>query len=825
MADKLLSGFQALDLTDEKGLLCGKLLSDMGVDVIKVENPGGAPARNIPPFYHDIRDPEKSLYWFAYNTNKRSITLDLETIQGQDLFKKLVGRSDFVIESFTPGYMARLGLDYGELIKINPRIIMTSITPFGQKGPYSGFRASDIVIQALGVLLSQQGDPDRAPLRTSVPQAYMHAGADAAEATMIAHYYRGVTGEGQYVDVSAMESALWCALRSLPFWDALRTYAKRTGSLLVASGRQTKSIFECKDGYVSFHIQASLVGARTNQGLTDWMDREGMAPQFMRDRDWKNWSWAETTQTELDSLVKAISLFFKAHTAQELQDEATKRGLMLNKICDSADTVSSEQLAARDFWIKLKHDELNDTIIFPGAFAKFSLTPIKDWRRAPLIAEHNNDILKELGCPGESSLRSRQKERSGETTPKPQNQALSGLRVVGFVTAGVGPYFLRTLAIHGATVVIIENETFPDVSRTGSPFKDNRPDLNKSYTFAYKNTDKYSVSLDLKHPRAKEVVKRLIGWADLLVDNHRPGVTERVGLGYEQARAINPDIVAISLTHEGHTGPHRTVPGMGAVLAALSGLIHLTGWPDRAPVNLGAHGILPDFIAPRFGVIAALAALDYSRRTGKGQFIDLSEYESVIQFLIPAILDCTVNNRIQARDGNKSPCSAPHGVYRCKGSDRWCAIAVFTETEWEAFCQVIGNPVWTQEPKFKTLANRKENEEELNRLVGEWTSHHAPENVMMMMQQVGIAAGIVRTVEDVVRKCPQLDSRCYWWRLDHPEIGKVLSPGASYVLSKTPYEMKRPAPCLGEHNEYVCTRLLGIPDEEFIELYQEGVFK
>lgn len=398
MAESLLSGYRALDLTDEKGVFCGKILADMGVDTIKVERPGGDPMRLIPPFYHDIPDPEKSLFWFAHNTNKRSITLNLETSQGQQLFKKLVKTADFIIESFPPGYLTQLGLDYEKLAKINPRVILTSITPFGQSGPYANLKASDLVAQAMGVLLWQTGDKDRAPVRTTLPQAYLHAGSDAIEATMMANYYRGLTGEGQQVDVSIMESVLWVAGRALPFWDCSKVEIKRSGSYWDRMGRRFPAIWECKDGYVGYLIQASVAGDRTNQSLTEWMDSEQMAPSFMKERDWKTWDWNKTKQADLDAIVEVVARFFKTHTAQELEDGAIRRGIMLNKVCNSEDTVKSEQLKARDFWVNLQHDELQDTIIYPGPFAKFSLTPIEINRRPPLKGEHNNEMyIQELG--------------------------------------------------------------------------------------------------------------------------------------------------------------------------------------------------------------------------------------------------------------------------------------------------------------------------------------------------------------------------------------------------------------------------------------------
>jgi crotonobetainyl-CoA:carnitine CoA-transferase CaiB-like acyl-CoA transferase len=398
MAEGVLSGYRALDLTDEKGFLCGKLLADFGVDTIKIERPGGDPSRNIPPFYHDEPDPEKSLYWLSYNSNKRGITLDLETDEGREIFKKLVESADFIVESFKPGYLAGLELDYESLSRINPSIIMTSITPYGQTGPFSGFEGSDVSIQAMGVLLCQAGNPDRAPVRTRVPQAYLHASADAAEATMIAQYYRGVTGEGQHIDVSAMECVLWTAGRALPFWDHGKVQSERTASRIAASGKYTPGIWKCKEGYVAMVLQASLMGTRINERLTKWMDEEGMAPQFMKDMDWESWDWMKVTQDELDRLTEAISRFFRSFTADYLEEESTRRGIRMHKVCNSADTLENVQLKARNFWENMELDYLGEKIIYPGAFAKLSVTPMNEWRRAPLVGEHNEEVyLKEMG--------------------------------------------------------------------------------------------------------------------------------------------------------------------------------------------------------------------------------------------------------------------------------------------------------------------------------------------------------------------------------------------------------------------------------------------
>lgn len=403
-----------------------------------------------------------------------------------------------------------------------------------------------------------------------------------------------------------------------------------------------------------------------------------------------------------------------------------------------------------------------------------------------------------------------------------QSQALRGLKIVGLVTAAAGPMLLRRLAMHGATVIHVESSRRPDITRTMTPFKDNRSGLNRSYRFAVNNQDQLDLCLDLKHPRAREITPRLVRWADVLVDNYRPGVLEKAGLGYEEARAINPDIIMISMSQQGQTGPDRAAAGYGPDLAGKAGFVWLTGWPDRSPVSLGAY---PDYVSPRFGAAAVLAALHYRQKTGKGQYIDLSQYEASIHFLTPAMLDYAVNGRVKTRDGNKCDYAAPHAIYRCQGNDEWCAIAVYSEADWTNFCKIIGSPAWTGDAKFSSLAARKEHEDELNRLVEEWTTKNTPEEVMTLMQEGGVEAGAVRTVGDVILNCPQSAFRHYWQTTVHPEIGPITSDGCSYLLSKTPYQVQRPAPCLGEHTQYVCHDLLGVSDEEFVELEQSGVFQ
>lgn len=408
--DALLSPYRVLDLTDDKGFLCGRILADLGAEVIKVEKVGGDPSRNIGPFYHDIPDPEKSLYWFCYNLNKRGITLNIESADGKEIFKRLVKTADFVIESSPPGYMNSLGLGYEHLEKINPRIILTSITPFGQTGPYNHYKASDIVCMGMGVVMYLSGDPDRPPVRVSAPQAYLHAGADAAAASMIAHYHRQRTGEGQWVDVSAQESIICTTMNAVPWWDVEKRLEKRVGTHRggLTTGAPQLQIWPCKDGYISFALWASFtkVGGVSNRAIVEWMESEGMSTDYLNSIDWDIWDITQQTKETWEMTEAPILKFFQTKTKAELHREALKRRMVIMPVMTPSDLVNNEQLKYRDFWVEVDHPELGGKLLYPGAFAKVTgADPLKVRRRAPLIGEHNREVYQdELGLSTEEMM-------------------------------------------------------------------------------------------------------------------------------------------------------------------------------------------------------------------------------------------------------------------------------------------------------------------------------------------------------------------------------------------------------------------------------------
>lgn len=403
---------------------------------------------------------------------------------------------------------------------------------------------------------------------------------------------------------------------------------------------------------------------------------------------------------------------------------------------------------------------------------------------------------------------------------KTSKRALEGVKAVGFTYAGTANIVLRNLGMNGATIVRVESSKRPCNLRVAQPYKDGIPGLNRSGYFALYNNDRYSLSLDLKHPGASSIVKRLLKWADILVENFSPGTVERLGLDYEHVKEINPRIIMVSISQQGQTGPHHFMPGYGGTLQGLGGISGITGWPDRWPVLVDQS--YPDFIAPRFATVALLAALDYRRRTGEGQYIDCSNYENCIHFVTPAILDYTVNKRNWGLQGNDRDYAAPHGAFRCKGEDRWCVISISSDEEWHTFCELMVRPELADDPRFVTTQARRQNREEIEKIIVAWTEGRSAHEVMILLQGAGIAAGVVLNCEDLF-KDPQIAHRNYFRVLDHPEMGKHPYLSTSYLLSESPSDIRSSAPLLGEHSEFVLKELLDLSDEEFVDALLSGL--
>lgn len=401
--------------------------------------------------------------------------------------------------------------------------------------------------------------------------------------------------------------------------------------------------------------------------------------------------------------------------------------------------------------------------------------------------------------------------------------AFGGLIVTAFGGAVVGPLTMKMFADHGATVIRIESTKRPCTLRTSGPYKDAKPGLNRAGYFNYHSGNIMSMGLNMTNPKAVDVAKRLVAKSDVVMENFTPAVMPGWGLAYEDLRKVKPDIIMLRQSGFGSEGPYAQTAAFGMVLAAIAGLPNFVGWPDGLPLPLGVSAYT-DCISPRFASAAVIAALDYRNKTGKGQLLDLAQFETALYFILPAILDYVANGREPTRMGNSATAAVPHGVFPCKGEDRWCTVAVSTDEQWANLCRSMGKPEYVNDPRFATFIGRKEREDAVNKLVGEWTANFAPEEVMAKLQAVGVPAGVVKNISDVYSD-PQLRERNIFWTMQHAEMGMFTHLGQSFELSRTPSRPRSPSPTLGEHTEYVCTKIIGMTDEEFVTLIGEGVLE
>lgn len=419
----------------------------------------------------------------------------------------------------------------------------------------------------------------------------------------------------------------------------------------------------------------------------------------------------------------------------------------------------------------------------------------------------------------------------------------AGLRVADFAWVGVGPTVSKYLADHGAEVIRIESTTYPEALRRAGPFVNDQPGIDNSGYYANFNSSKLGMSVNLKHPRGPELAKRVIEECDVVTESFTPGTMAKFGLDYESLRKVREDLVMISMPLYGQTGPWANYMGYGHVLQAAAGYNHLTGWPDAEPIGTGIA--YTDFLVPHIATVALIAALDYRRRTGTGQYIDFSQMEAAVHGLGTAILDWTANGHEQIRLGNRDYDAAPHGCYRCKDG-RYLVLACFTEKHWERFKAALGRPEWCDLDRMRRKWQRLNEQKEIDRFIQFWLDditrsaddpaeiavdgiegtvrRYTSGEMMEHFQSFGVPAGVVKSPEEM-HADPQLAHRGHYWKLEHPAMGLRTYDAPSFRLSKTPAELTKAAPLLGEDNEYVYRELLGLSEEEFIELLADGAFE
>lgn len=794
-----LSGVRVLDLADESGGYCGKLFADMGADVIKIEPPGGAAMRRVGPFYGTTPDPNRSLFFWHYNANKRSITLDLEAARDRAHFLQLAAAADILLETGAPGELEALGLGYPTLASHAPGLTLVSITPFGQTGPYRDFRGSDLVAQALGGMVYVNGFEQEPPLQGLGLQAYHSASTYAAIGAMLALLARARTGRGQWIDVSLQECVAASLEHASSFFHQNGTIAERHGSL---HWTRYFRVARCKDG----HAMHCTLGDWTS--LIEWVKGEGKAQDLLEPA----WEDFNHRRDHCVHLFDVLDGWAKEYCVADLVEGAQLRRLPYAAVLAPETLPDNPQLQARGFFVPVEHDELEATLTYPGAPYVFSRTPWQIRRRPPLLGEHTEEVLRALErgphpdrTPLLTTGNGTQGRNSALGPPPSAPRALDGVRIIDFTWVVAGPVATRILADHGAEVIKIER-------RDALDFGSRRGGLTGNL-----NRGKQSMVINMNAPGALALMQRLVATADVVVDNFSARVMRNWGLDYDQLRRLRPDVIALNMSGFGHTGPQQDYVSYGPTLQALSGYTLLMRQRDGEPAGWGFS--YSDMAAGYSGALAILFALWHRRRTGEGQRIDLSQFENVTTLLGPLLLDILANHAASAAAANTSQerPAAPHGVYRCAdppgngpARDRWCAIAVFDDDDWPRFCRALGNPEWSRDRRFATHSGRMRAAAALDARVESWTRCRSAEDVMAVLQGAGIAAGVVANAEDLCRRDPQLQARQYWARIPTPEGDLVELDGVPFKMSETPGCVRTPGPLLGEHTDAVLRRVLGM---------------
>jgi crotonobetainyl-CoA:carnitine CoA-transferase CaiB-like acyl-CoA transferase len=830
-----LSGVRVVEVADESGAYAGKLLADLGADVIKVEPPGNDPARAVGPFHEDAPDPNRSLFFWHYNANKRSVVLDLDAEADRERLSALLDAADVLLQTGTPAALARLGLDHTTLAPRHPRLIVAAVGPFGQTGPYREWRSCDLVGQAMGGMAFVNGHPGTPPLRGFGLQAYHCAGLHGAIGILLALHARRKTGCGQAVDVSLQEAVAASVEHVSSAYHLNGNIEVRRGTLhwtrAFRAGR-------CRDGYV---LHTSL-GDWT--ALIEWVKADGKA----RDLDEPAWQDFAHRQREHEHLFEVLDDWVRDYSVEELVESAQLRRIPYAPVRSLEDLAADPQLTARGFFTPVVHEELGKTLEYPGAPYRFGATPWRLRRRAPLVGEHSDEVFSarqrntehrtQTAAPSDVEGHAPPWPAPRETPPPPSagttepfafaqdrrapptgaERSLRGIRVLDFTWVVAGPLATRILADHGAEVIKIER-------RDATDFGSRRGGLTGNL-----NRGKRSLVVNMSDARGVALTRELARSCDIVIDNFSSRVMPNWGLDYDHLRALNPSVIAVSMSGFGHSGPRKDHLSYGPTLQALAGCSMLMRHAGSEPAGWGFS--YADMVGGYSAALAVLAALWHRDRCGEGQFIDLAQFEALAGTIGVPLLELLAGGRSTAPFGNRSlerP-AAPHGVYRCRdrledapAADRWCAICVFSEDEWRRFVGAIGAPEWTAEARFRTLEDRLVHQDELDARVEQWTRERFAEEVMETLQAVGVASGVVANGRDLCERDPQLAARGYWVTLPTPEGGVVTLDGVAAKLSATPGFVAAPAPLLGEHTDEVLRSLLGLEQAAIERLREDGV--
>ncbi|MEE2664910.1 MAG: CoA transferase [Myxococcota bacterium] len=811
MTERLLHGIRVVDLAGEPAAMAGRILADLGAEVVKVEPPGGDPLRRVGPFAGAGTEGERSLRFAAWNAGKIGLVCQADDPR----LDHLLAGSDIVIQ--TPGWPGVLEVDPARA----RHTVWLRVTPFGDDGPRSAWRASDLGVMAASGNMFSTGFPDRAPVRCSEPSGYGHVGPEVAFAALTAH----ATGRPQIVDVSMQEVVILSNMSSVASYPKTGDRGARRG----ASIGRTREVWKCKNGFVTFGLRGGPARVPSLKIITRLLVENGIEAPAWTERDWAKFNPNDTSDEEMAALEEPLVELFARYEMGALFEIACESNLMLASVNTPREVYASAQLAEREMFASL--DGLAG---FPTRFALVTSTddeaaPIDARRGAPPLepdATHTSAPLAlphplALPLPLPLALPLPLPDWEARTAPSRATSggAWQGMKLVEFGSGAAGPIAARYFAEQGATVVKVESRARPDFLRIYALGPGNPHGLEGSPLFNALNVGKRSITLNLKDAKGLEIARKLMYWSDAVLENFAPKAMRGFGLDYDRVAADKPDLVMVSSCMNGQTGPDRNYPGFGAQGSALACFNHLTGWADREPV--GPFATITDSMSPRFSATAIAAGVLYRRRTGRGVHIDVSQVENALFTLSPWLMDYAVNGNITGRIGNRSLRAAPHGAFPClpeaEIDDRWVAIAVWSDEEWAKLASIIG----LTDPALATTQARLARVDEVEAALAAWTRERTRAAVADTLQSAGIEAVPVSDFGDLDAD-PQLAHRAHFLHLEHTVIGSSLYERNGFRLSDAPSTYPHATPALGQHTENVLRELLELPAAEVTALQEAG---
>ncbi len=848
----MLAGLRVIEIADERAEYAGLLLAGLGAEVIKIEPPEGNATRRIGPFLDDQPGRERSLFFWNYNRNKKSVVLDLREGAGREHLLGLLGGADILLDASCGALNEALGLDRPALNARFPALVTARMTPFGDDGPWRDFKGSDLIHLALGGIMMNCGyDPDpnleydTPPIAPQIWHAYHIAGEQLATGIIAALIHRERSGEGQDVAVAIHEAVsknpeqdiMYWVMRRVPLWRLACRHSSETPN-------HSPGIAHTKDG--RWFITHGM-GARDLKNLVPLLSKYGAQADLqppppdadLRARQVPGTAGSDEARAHM---LDVVQRFVRAWTYKDMPwREAQDAGLLWAPLRKPHENALDEHWLVRKTFADVEHPELGRSFRYPTSKWLATRTSWQVGRRAPLLGEDTEAVLGNAGRRPSVPAQPRPVENPRLSAMHDKPFPLQGIRIFDFAWFLASAGGTRFLAAMGAESFKVEWKDNPDTrlaamapvggraardAATG-PLPGVR-DSDMGGQFNNKNAGKRGISLNIRHPKGLEIAKDMVRICDVVAEGFSPGVLQRLGLGYDVLKSIRPDIIYIQQSGMGANGTYGRMRTVGPVAAAFGGQAEMSGLPEPAmPVGWGYSYL--DWMGAYGYALALLGAIYHRERTGEGQWIDASQCESGIFLTGATILDWSANGREFRRYGNRSPYkpAAPHGAYRCQGKDRWIAIACFTDDEWHALARAAEHGKWLDDPRFATLEQRLTHQDALDLTIEAWTLTQDRHDCMMKLQKAGVPAGVCQNAEDRVDGDPQLRRLKWLTEVTGTKIGTWPIYELPMKLSRTPAYIGGPtnrgAPCYGEDNMWVLTELLGRSPSEVERLAEEGV--